>query len=70
MNCPDHEYLTDDCLQCEASLLAIDAEFRGEWEAATPAERQRVMDPEGARAAYRQEMIDAGRGHLLREDER
>jgi hypothetical protein len=45
------------CPQCKASAEV----WRQEWEKASPAERNPRQ--------YRQDMIDAGRGHLLPEEE-
>jgi hypothetical protein len=47
------------CLDCQASYRDSHAEAWREWQAASPEER----DPEG----YRRDMVDAGRGHLLRD---
>jgi hypothetical protein len=58
------------CPTCKAAHEAEAAEFLREYRAETPLGRLRVTDPERAREMYRDDMIDAGRGHLLREDER
>lgn len=50
------------CAACTAELEREMAYHRRQYAAASPAER----DPEG----YARDMRDAGRGHLLREDER
>lgn len=46
------------CEDCAAYLKESEAEARREWLTASPEEK----DPE----RYRQGMIDAGRGHLVR----
>jgi len=46
------------CSSCAEWLAVVGDEMRREWKAASPQER----DPE----KYRQDMIDAGRGHLVR----
>lgn len=50
----------DRCVLCEAEYQEEARYWLGKWNAALPSER----DPEG----YRQSMIDAGRGHLVKGD--
>lgn len=60
--CPEQHETGELCAECERLLELETAYWRREYQTATMAER----DPK----RYREEMIDAGRGHLLREDER
>jgi hypothetical protein len=67
--CSMHEHYRDGCQWCEAYHQAVMAEHLAEYIAASPSERLRVIDPEAAREQYRQDLRDAGRGHLIREDD-
>lgn len=49
------------CESCELSFQEESAYWAKYWRTASPEER----DPEG----YRRDMIDAGRGHLIKESE-
>lgn len=49
------------CARCLASMEAARRDALRSWATASPQER----DPVG----YRRDMIDGGRGHLLRDDE-
>ena len=60
--CPEQRETGELCAECERLLAIETAYWRREYEVAPLAER----DPK----RYREEMIDGGRGHLLREDER
>ena len=52
----------DPCADCQRTRAEWSARFRREYNQASDAER----NPE----QYRQDMIEAGRGHLLRPEER
>jgi hypothetical protein len=60
--CPELRETGENCAACQAHHDYWHRIYRAEWAVASPAER----DPEG----YRRDMIDGGRGHLLREDDR
>jgi hypothetical protein len=60
--CPELRETGEQCTKCAACSDYWMRIYESEYRAASPAER----DPEG----YRRDMIEAGRGHLLREDER
>jgi hypothetical protein len=67
--CDRHEHYDLDCEACEAYHQAVMQEHLAEYIEASPSERLRVIDPEAAREQYRQDLRDAGRGHLIREDD-
>jgi hypothetical protein len=50
----------DRCVRCEAKYQEDAAYWRCQWESALPSER----DPD----KYRESMIDAGRGHLVKRE--